>query len=60
MCPDIACDSDYEPLSQAQSSSKEIYTEGTNDEGVVPASTTVFVLEPGEVPSKLTYTKNAT
>lgn len=52
ICPEMVCNSEFEPSSQAQSGSKEIYTEGTTtDEGVVPASTTVFVLEPGEVPS---------
>lgn len=52
-CPNITCSDDYDPLFQAQTAGKEI--EGSSDEGVVPASTSVFVLEPGETPSKLFY-----
>lgn len=52
MCPTVACDVNFERLSLAQTGAKEIYTEGLNDEGIVPASTSVFVLEPGEMPSK--------
>ncbi|KAK7575610.1 hypothetical protein V9T40_011896 [Parthenolecanium corni] len=48
-CPNITCSDDYDPLFQAQTAGKEI--EGSSDEGVVPASTSVFVLEPGETPS---------
>lgn len=45
------CDANFEPISA--SSGKDVFTEGSNDEGLVPASTTVFLLEPGEMPSKL-------
>lgn len=58
MCPTISCDANFERFSSAQVTGKEIYTEGSSDEGVVPASTSVFVLEPGEMPSKFGWIWN--
>lgn len=53
-CIDISCDSDLEPLPSAQSASRSlannVYT--SNDEGALMASTTVFVLDPGQAPCK--------
>lgn len=48
-CPEVNCDDELSPLAQALP--KDIYSE-TPDEGVIMASTTVFVLEPGEAPRK--------
>lgn len=49
VCPEVNCDDELSPLARAQP--KDIYSE-TPDEGVIMASTTVFVLEPGEEPCK--------
>jgi len=53
-CPDIQCETDLEPLpaAQARSQDKDIYSTDTssNDEGVLMASTSVFVLDPGDAP----------
>ncbi|XP_054275006.1 uncharacterized protein LOC128994455 [Macrosteles quadrilineatus] len=46
-CPEVNCDDELSPLARAQP--KDIYSE-TPDEGTIMASTTVFVLEPGEEP----------
>jgi hypothetical protein len=55
-CPDIQCETDLEPLpaAQARSQDKDIYSTeaSSNDEGVLMASTSVFVLDPGDAPSK--------
>lgn len=54
-CPSVSCSSDFEPLTQAQFGPKEVVfseiTSSTSEDGVVPASTTVFVLDPGALPS---------
>jgi hypothetical protein len=56
VCPDVPCESDLEPLpaAQARAQDKDVYsTEASfNDEGVLMASTSVFVLDPGESPSE--------
>lgn len=55
-CPDVQCETDLEPLpaAQARAQDKDVYsTEGaSSDEGVLMASTTVFVRDPGDEPSK--------
>jgi hypothetical protein len=57
-CPDVPCETDLEPLpaAQARAQDKDVYsTEGaSSDEGVLMASTTVFVRDPGDAPSKYT------
>lgn len=50
-CPDVNCDDELSPLARAQP--KDIYSE-TPDEGLIMASTTVFVLEPGQEPCEFT------
>lgn len=50
MCPELICDPDDQGLSAlAREQPKDIYSD-TPDEGVLMASTTVFVLEPGQFP----------
>nr|CAD7601621.1 unnamed protein product [Timema genevievae] len=54
MCIEVVCNTDVEPLPSAQSRSldQDIYSESSSaDEGVIMASTSVFVLEPGDVPA---------
>jgi hypothetical protein len=55
-CPDVQCDTDLEPLpaAQARAQDKDVYrTEAaSSDEGVLMASTSVFVLDPGSMPSE--------
>jgi hypothetical protein len=55
-CPEVECETDLEPLpaAQARSQDKDIYSTETSssDEGVLMASTSVFVLDPGDAPSK--------
>lgn len=57
-CSDVQCETDLEPLpaAQARAQDKDVYsTEGaSSDEGVLMASTTVFVRDPGDEPSKYT------
>lgn len=50
-CPEPTCPDISEP--QARALSNDIYTEGTNEEGVLMASTSFFVLDAGDAPRKL-------
>lgn len=47
-CPEPTCPDISEP--QARALSNDIYTEGTNEEGVLMASTSFFVLDAGDAP----------
>lgn len=51
-CIDTACDSEIEPLAQSRSLANDVYS--SQDEGILMASTSVFVLDPGDAPRKLT------
>lgn len=48
-CVDSACDGEIQPLAQSRSLANDVYS--SNDEGVLMASTSVFVLDPGDAPS---------
>ncbi|RZF34451.1 hypothetical protein LSTR_LSTR013021 [Laodelphax striatellus] len=48
LCPEVQCN-DNEGFALAQAEPKDIYSE-TVDEGALMASTTVYVLKPGELP----------
>jgi hypothetical protein len=56
VCPDVQCETDLEPLpsAQARAQNKDVYSTETSpsDEGVLMASTSVFVLDPGDSPSE--------
>lgn len=47
-CIDTACDSEIQPLAQSRSLANDVYS--SQDEGVLMASTSVFVLDPGDAP----------
>ncbi|XP_072162298.1 uncharacterized protein [Bemisia tabaci] len=47
-CGEVQCDNG--PLTAARALPKDIYSDTPSDEGVLSASTSVFVLEPGETP----------
>lgn len=49
-CIENPCDTEIQPLAQSRSLPSDIYS--SNDEGVLMASTNVFVLDPGDAPSK--------
>ncbi|GLG94091.1 Uncharacterized protein GBIM_01365 [Gryllus bimaculatus] len=53
-CPEVNCDApDVErlPSAQARALAKDVYQEASAEEGVLMASTSVFVLQPGDEPT---------
>lgn len=50
-CPEVECTNTDLPSAQARALAKDIYQETSAEEGVLMASTSVFVLQPGETPS---------
>ncbi|GLV44384.1 uncharacterized protein CBL_10188 [Carabus blaptoides fortunei] len=48
VCIETACDSEIQPLAQSRSLANDVYS--SPDEGVLMASTSVFVLDPGDAP----------
>lgn len=52
-CPEVSCDTEVErlPTAQARALAKDVYQETAAEEGVLMASTSVFVLQPGDEPT---------